>query len=81
MEEGIIQIQLGIINQAFDAIRDRFPNEHIPKGDPNYSVRETATVDIRKAERDLGFGWRTLAESFGDMAEQFFDLKRRGFPE
>jgi hypothetical protein len=66
--------------QAFDAIRDRFPDEHIPRGDPNSSVRETANVDVRKAERDMGFGWKTLSESFGDMAEQFFTLKREGLP-
>jgi len=44
-------------------------------------VQDTATVDVRKAEKDLGFGWRSLEESFGDMAEQLFKLKREGFPE
>jgi hypothetical protein len=46
-----------------------------------YTVRETATVDVRKAERDMGFGWTTLEKSFGDMAEQFYRLKQEGFPE
>jgi nucleoside-diphosphate-sugar epimerase len=62
-------------------LRDRFPHEHIPKGTVEYTVRETARVDVRKAERDMGFGWTTLAKSFGDMAEQFYKLKREGFPD
>jgi hypothetical protein len=61
-------------------IRARFPDEKIPEAD-TYTVPDTATVDVRKAERDLGFGWRTLEESFGDMAEQLFRLKHEGFPE
>jgi hypothetical protein len=44
-------------------------------------VRETATVDVRKAEKDMGFGWTSLEKSFGDMAEQFYRLKAEGFPE
>jgi len=36
-------------------------------------------VDVRKAERDMGFGWTTLAKSFGDMAEQFYKLNEKDF--
>jgi nucleoside-diphosphate-sugar epimerase len=67
--------------KAFDSIRGRFPKEHIPKGSANYSVRETAAVDVRKSERDLGFGWTSLEKSFGDMTEQFYRLRDQGLPE
>jgi len=57
-------------------IRKRFPEKHIPKGEGEYQVRETAEVDVSKAERDMGFGWISLEDSFGDMAEQFYQLSR-----
>jgi nucleoside-diphosphate-sugar epimerase len=72
---------ISVLLLAFDLIRPRFPDKHIPKGDAEYNLQETAAVDVRKAESDLGFGWTSLEKSFGDMGEQFYRLKDAGFPE
>ncbi|KAJ2892182.1 hypothetical protein MKZ38_010146 [Zalerion maritima] len=68
--------------KAFSILRSRFPDQyHNAPDEPGYTVQLRPEVDVSKAEKAFGFGWTSLDQSYTDMVEQFYKLRRDGMAD